>query len=287
MKVWINGKLVDKDQAVISVFDHGLLYGDGVFEGIRAYSGTVFQCAAHMDRLYASAEGIRLPISLTKEQMTEAMYETLEANGIRDGYIRLLVTRGPGTLGLSPFQCSGGSVIIIADQIALYPEEMYRSGLEVVVARHVRISPHMLPPSVKSMNYLNNILANIEATDAGVGEAIMLNADGRVAEATGDNIFLVRDGKATTPPVAAGILIGITRSVVMGLCGKLGIPLVEEDVSVEQLCQADEVFLTGTAAEVIAVTKIDGRVIGAGKAGPVTLKLLGAFREFIRAECGG
>ena len=287
MKIWINGELLEKDQAKISVLDHGLLYGDGVFEGIRAYNGTIFQCQAHLDRLYASAKTIDLPIAMAKEDLTEAMYETLRANDIRDGYIRLLVTRGIGTLGLNPFECSGGSIIIIADQIALYPPEMYQNGLEVIIAEHVRISPNMLPPAVKSMNYLNNILANIEATKAGVGEAIMLNAAGEVAEATGDNIFIVQNGVVATPPPEAGILVGITRKVVCGLCEKLGIPLQERRIAVEELFQAEEIFLTGTAAEVIAVTKVNGQVIGEGKAGPVTLKLLKAFRDFIRRECGG
>jgi len=287
MKIWINGELLERDQAKISVLDHGLLYGDGVFEGIRAYNGTIFQCDAHLERLYESARTIDLPLAMAKEELAEAMYETLRANDIRDGYIRLLVTRGIGTLGLNPFECSGGSIIIIADQIALYPPEMYQNGLEVIIAEHVRISPNMLPPAVKSMNYLNNILANIEATKAGAGEAIMLNAEGEVAEATGDNIFLVRDGAVSTPPPEAGILVGVTRKVVCGLCEGLGIELRERRIAVEELFQADEIFLTGTAAEVIAVTKVNGQVIGDGKAGPVTLQLLKAFREFIRQECGG
>jgi len=287
MKIWLNGELVDTEDAKVSVLDHGLLYGDGVFEGIRVYNGTIFQCAAHVDRLYESARNVRLPIAMSKQEMTDAMYETLRANGISDGYIRLLITRGVGDLGLNPFICEQSSVIVIADQIALYPPEMYENGLAVVVAEHRRISPDMLPPSVKSMNYLNNILANIEARDAGVGEAIMLNADNNVAEATGDNIFIVRGGSVVTPPVAAGILIGVTRKVTLGLCEKLSIPAEEKDFRLEELLGADEVFLTGTAAEIIAVTKVDGTVIGSGKAGPVTRKLLGAFREFIRAECGG
>ena len=287
MTIWLNGELVEKEDATVSVLDHGLLYGDGVFEGIRVYNGTIFQCQAHVERLYASAEAIRLPIAMSEQEMTDAMYETLKANGISDGYIRLLVTRGIGDLGLNPLICDRGSVVIIADQIALYPPEMYESGLAVVMAEHRRISPDMLPPSVKSMNYLNNILANIEARDAGVGEAIMLNAEGNVAEGTGDNIFIVRDGTVTTPPVSAGILIGVTRKVTIDLCGKLGVPIEEKDFGVDELMSADEIFLTGTAAEIIAVTKVDRTVIAAGKAGPVTMKLLGAFREFIAAECGG
>jgi len=287
MKVWMNGELVDKQDAKISVFDHCLLYGDGVFEGIRIYNDTIFQCAAHMDRLLASAEAIRLEVPFSREQITDAMYQTLRANGLSDGYIRLLVTRGPGTLGLDLDKCSAGAVIIIADTIALYPGEMYENGLEVIIAERRRISADMLPPAVKSCNYLNNILAKAEATDARAGEAIMLNAEGQVAEASGDNVFLVKGGTVFTPPPGAGILIGVTRRVVVGLCGKLGIPLEEQPISVAELRSADEVFLTGTAAEVIAVTKVDGQSIGSGKAGPVTRKLLEVFRRFIRDECGG
>jgi branched-chain amino acid aminotransferase len=286
MKVWMNGELVDQQDAKISVFDHCLLYGDGVFEGIRIYNGTIFQCAAHMDRLLASAEAIRLEVPFSADEITDAMYQTLRANGLSDGYIRLLVTRGRGTLGLDLDKCSAGAVIIIADTIALYPSEMYESGLEVIVAERRRISADMLPPAVKSCNYLNNILAKADATDAGTGEAIMLNAEGQVAEATGDNVFLVKGGTVFTPPPEAGILIGVTRRVVVGLCGKLGISLEEKPISVAELRRADEVFLTGTAAEVIAVTKLDGQSIGSGKAGPVTRKLLEAFRRFIRDECG-
>ncbi|MCD4699149.1 MAG: aminotransferase class IV, partial [Phycisphaerae bacterium] len=194
MKVWINGELVDKEEAAISVFDHGVLYGDGVFEGIRIYSGQIFQCVAHMDRLFTSAEGIRLPISLTKQEIVDAMVETIAANRITDGYIRLVVTRGPGTLGLNPFKCTNSMVFIIADQIALYPPHMYETGLEVIIARTRRISPEMLSPLIKSCNYLNNIMARIEAVDAGAAEAIMLNSEGTVAEATGDNVFIVSDG---------------------------------------------------------------------------------------------
>ncbi len=286
MKVWINGKLLAAEEAAISVFDHCVLYGDGVFEGIRIYNGKILQCSAHMDRLFASADGIRLPVTLTKQEIVDAMYKTLAANSISDGYIRLVVTRGPGTLGLNPFKCSGGSVIIIADQIALYPPEMYETGLEVIVAKTRRISSEMLSPTVKSCNYLNNIMARAEAVDAGASEAIMLNAEGTVAEATGDNVFIVSDGTVITPPPEAGSLGGITRQVVIGLAGDLEIPLAERTVTVEQLYSADECFLTGTAAEVIAVTKIDGHVIGSGKAGPITKKLLDAFRQFIQTECG-
>ena len=286
MKVWISGELVEGQDAKISVLDHCLLYGDGVFEGIRIYNGTIFQCAAHLDRLFASAEAIGLKIPLSREEITDAMYQALRTNGLSDGYIRLLVTRGPGTLSIDPPKCPKGSVIIIADSVELYPPEMYENGLEVVIAKTRRVSANMVPPSVKSCNYLNNILAKVEASDAGAGEAIMLNADGLVAEATGDNVFIVKDGTAFTPPPEAGILIGVTRRVVVELCGKLGIPLEEKPISVARLRSADEVFLTGTAAEVIAVTKLDGQSIGSGKAGPVTRKLLEAFRQFIRDECG-
>ncbi|KPK85528.1 MAG: branched-chain amino acid aminotransferase [Phycisphaerae bacterium SM23_33] len=287
MKVWLNGKLVDKAKACVSVFDHGLLYGDGVFEGIRVYNGTIFQCEAHLDRLFASAEAIRLPIPMTRQEITRAMQQAMRANQVREGYIRLVVTRGAGTLGLGPFDCSGGSVFIIADQVALYPQQMYEDGLAVVIARHRRISPDMLPPAVKSLNYLNNILAKIEAIDAGAGEALMLNAQGELSEATGDNIFIVRDGIVLTPPPEAGVLVGITRKVVMDLCRELGVPLEEKPLTAQELLAADEAFLTGTAAEVIAIARVDGKPIGTGKSGPITRKLLAAFRDFIRAECGG
>ena len=287
MKVWINGELVDKSQASVSVYDHGLLYGDGVFEGIRVYNGKIFQCDAHIDRLFASAAAIRLKVPYTKEQIVEAMKQSVSANGIVDGYIRLVITRGVGTLGLNPFKCSSPVVFIIADQIAIYSPEMYENGLDVIIAKTRRISPEMFPPSVKSCNYLNNIMAKIEAIDAGVPEAIMLNAAGQVAEATGDNVFIVSDGVIITPPVEAGILDGITRRVTIKLAKELNIPLMERAIEVDELYNADECFLTGTAAEIIAVRKVNDRIIGEGKAGPITLKLLEAFRNFIRSECGG
>ncbi len=283
MKVWLNGQLVDKADAKISVFDHGVLYGDGVFEGIRIYQKRVFEAQAHIDRLYGSAREIRLAIPHTKQEMIDAMYETLRANDISDGYIRLVVTRGEGTLGLSPFKCPTPTVYIIADQIALYPEEMYEKGMAVIIARTIRTSASMLKPSIKSMNYLNNIMAKIEAVDAGVAEAIMLNEHGNVAECTGDNLFIVKDGKVTTPPLNAGILGGITRRVVLRLAEQLGLPPAETDIRPEQLYAADECFLTGTAAEVISVTRVDGRVIGDGKPGPITRRLLDAFRQYIRS----
>jgi len=283
MKVWLNGELVEKAEAKLSVFDHGVLYGDGVFEGIRVYDGKVFQCEAHIERLFNSAREIRLAIPYTKQEIAEAVRETLEANDVADGYVRLVVTRGEGTLGLNPFKCPAPTVFVIADQIVLYPQEMYAKGMAVIIARTARTSARMLKPSIKSLNYLNNIMAKIEAIDAGVAEAIMLNEAGNVAECTGDNVFIVKDGRLITPPLEAGILGGITRAVVLKLAGENGIPAVEEDVDPDRLYAADEVFLTGTAAEVIAVTRVDGRIIGDGKPGPITGRLLAAFREFIRS----
>lgn len=281
MKVWLNGQLVDKGKAKLTVFDHGTLYGDGVFEGIRVYGGKIFQCQAHMNRLFNSAKNIRLVVPYTKQEIINATYDTLKANGIADGYIRLVVTRGAGTLGLGPDRCPSPSAYIITDQIALYSEQMYAEGLAVIIAKTIRTSPSMLNPAVKSLNYLNNIMAKIEAMDAGVSEAIMLNQEGNVAECTGDNIFIIKDGRLLTPPVSAGILEGITREVVMHLAAKLSIPLAERDITPQDIYDADECFLTGTAAEVIAVTKVDGKIIGSGRAGPVTTKLLEAFRQFI------
>lgn len=284
MKVWLNGNLVDRSEAKLSVYDHGTLYGDGVFEGIRVYGGRIFQCQAHIDRLYESAHKIRLVIPLTKQELADAMYATLRANNLADAYIRLLVTRGEGLLGLNPFNCATPGVVIIADQIALYPREMYEHGMAVIIAKTVRTSATMLDPSVKSLNYLNNIMAKIEAIDAGVAEAIMLNANGQIAECTGDNIFIIKNGTIYTPPTTAGILIGITRAVVIKLAGRLGIPLVEKEILPAELYAADECFLTGTAAEVIAVTKVDDRTIGKGRPGQITARLLAAFREFIKSD---
>jgi branched-chain amino acid aminotransferase len=283
MKVWLNGELVDTEDAKLTVYDHGTLYGDGVFEGIRIYNGRIFQCKAHVDRLYASAKQIRLAIPCTKQEIEDAMQETMRANGTENGYIRLVVTRGAGTLGVSPFKCAEPNVFVIADQIALYPKEMYEQGMAVIVAKTIRTSARMLSPGIKSLNYLNNILAKIEAVDAGVAEAIMLNEQGNVAEGTGDNLFIVEDSRAITPPLSAGILAGITRDVVLSLAPRQGVPAAEEDISSERLRRAEECFLTGTAAEVIAVTKIDDQPIGDGKVGPVTQKLQAAFREYIRS----
>jgi len=283
MKVWINGNLVEQGQAKLTVYDHATLYGDGVFEGIRTYGGKIFKCQAHVNRLYNSARQIRLAVPYSKQELIEAMAQTIAANEIRDGYIRLVVTRGAGTLGLNPFRCPEPNVFIIADQVTLYPREMYENGMAVIIAKTLRTAPSMLNPAVKSLNYLNNIMAKIEAIDAGVSEAIMLNIEGNVAECTGDNLFIVKDGQVITPPPEAGILVGITRGVVMDLAKRLGVAVLEQDISPESLYAADECFLTGTAAEVIAVTKIDGRIIGEGKPGPVARKLSQAFRNYIES----
>lgn len=287
MKVWLDGKLVDEPDARLSVLDHGTLYGDGVFEGIRVYNGRIFQCQAHIDRLFESARRIRLAIPLTKQELIDAIHETVRANECENGYIRLVVTRGQGTLGLNPFECRKPSVFIIAADIALYPQEMYDNGMAVIIAKTVRCSANMLDPGIKSLNYLNNICARIEAVDAGVAEAIMLNNKGEVTECTGDNIFIVTGGRAATPQADAGILMGITRGVVMRLAGKLGIEVTEGSITPDDLYAADECFLTGTAAEVISVTRIDGHVIGDGKPGPVTRRLLAAYREFIASGEAG
>ena len=283
MNIWMNGRLVEKRSAKLSVFDHGTLYGDGVFEGIRVYSGRIFQGKAHLDRLFNSAATIRLKIPYTKQALVDATYETLHANKRTDAYMRMVVTRGEGTLGLNPDKCLRPNTFIIVDTIDLYPREMYEKGLPVIIARTVRTAPRMLSPAVKSLNYLNNILAKIECLDAGVAEAIMLNDQGNVAEATGDNVFIVKGGRLITPPPSAGILLGVTRGVVVELARKLHIPLEEKDFGRADLYQADECFLTGTAAEVVPVSNVDGRPIGDGQPGPVTRKLMVAFHEFIRA----
>ena len=284
MKVWLNGELVDREAAALSVWDHGTLYGDGVFEGIRSYGGTVFQFAAHLDRLFSSAERIRLQIPQSRQELQDATYATMEANGTADGYIRMVVTRGAGTLGLDPNKCPRPSTFIIVGAVALYPEDLYERGMPVILAETVRTSPASLDPRVKSLNYLNNIRAKLECLDAGVSEAIMCNDRGEVAEATGDNVFVVRDGQLRTPPAEAGILLGITRNVVLHLCHRLGLPAAEQAIRPEDLRAADECFLTGTAAEVIAVTQVDGQTIGDGQVGPVTRKLLDAFRAFTQSD---
>ncbi len=284
MKIFLNDKLVDESEAKVSVFDHGLLYGDGIFEGIRLYSNRIFQCSAHLDRLFASAKTIRLNMGFSKDELEKAMYETTEANGQTNAYIRLVVTRGSGTLGLNPFLCDNSVSFIIADQIAMYTEEMYENGIGVIIAKTKRVNDSIMDPKVKSLNYLNNIYGKIECVDAGVPEALMLNQHGDICEATGDNVFVIRDGKLITPPADAGILLGITRSVAMHLARKDNIEVLEERVTPDDVYSADECFLTGTGAEVIAVTSVDGKQIGSGKSGPITARLLKAFREFILTD---
>jgi branched-chain amino acid aminotransferase len=279
--VWFNGELVPALEARVSVFDHGLLYGDGVFEGIRAYRGKVLKMRSHLNRLVESGRAIALDVPYTIGELGEAIHRTLAANELSDAYIRLGVTRGFGTLGLDPKVCRSPSTFIITDKIALYPEQMYAEGLVIVTASTVRTHPASLSPRIKSMNYLNNIMAKIEALNAGCIEAVMLNHQGFVAECTGDNIFIVKDGVLRTPPLHAGILEGITRNLVVDLAGKAGVPVEQVDLTRHDLYIADECFLTGTAAEVIAVTTIDDRRIGNGKPGPVTQQLLGAFRAFV------
>src|SRR5260370_32705035 len=281
-KVYINGKLFDKNDAKVSVYDDGLLYGDGVFEGIRVYSGKVFRLREHIDRLYDSAKHIWLEIPLSRDQVTKAVEDTVRVNDKRDGYIRLVVTRGAGSLGLDPRKTTDPQVIVIVDDIALYPPEVYESGLEVVTAATIRNHPNAVNPRIKSLNYLNNILAKIEAIRAGCLEAIMLNPNGEVAECTGDNIFVVKKGELRTPPQHAGILEGVTRGAVMELARKASIPVNEMTLTRRDVYAADECFLTGTAAEVIAVVKCDGRVIGTGKPGPMTKQLREAFHRLAR-----
>ena len=283
LKIWLQDGLVDEKDAVVSVFDHSLLYGDGVFEGIRVYAGKIFECKAHMDRLYESAKVICLPMPMEMDALVKAMEETVAANNVQEGYIRLLVTRGVGDLGLNPFLCKDGKIIIIADNVQLYPEELYEKGMTVVSVPSVRNHPMSCPPQVKSLNYLNNIMAKIEAIQAGAGEGIMYNHMGYVAEATGDNVFIVRNGTVYTPPVQAGSLDGITRQVVIKLAQKENIPVVEKDLTRFDLYIADELFLTGTAAEVIGAVEMDGRKIGDGRPGPMTKLLRKKFFEYARS----
>ena len=275
--IWMDGQHVPKSQAKISVFDHGLLYGDGVFEGIRAYNGKIFEEKAHLDRLYDSAKAIRIKIPYSPEELSKAMYDTMKLNGLTDAYVRLVVTRGPGDLGLDPRKCARPGVYMIVDKIALYPKELYEEGLPIVTATWCKNHPNATPPRIKSLNYLSNILGKIDAIDAGCLEAVMLNHLGYVAECTADNIFIVRNGTVITPPAEAGILDGITRNVVIRLCKSMDIPVREENLVRHDLYVADECFMTGTAAEVIGVISIDGRQIGDGTPGAMTKKLKDAF----------
>ena len=281
-RVFLNGDLVPREQATVSVYDHGLLYGDGVFEGIRVYGGRVFLLKEHVERLYESATAIRMEIPVSRETMIADVQRTVEANGLDDGYVRLVVTRGAGTLGLDIRRTSHPQVIIIADNITLYPAELYENGMELITASTIRNHPAALSPRVKSLNYLNNILAKIEGTDAGTVEALMLNHKGDVAECTGDNIFIVKGGLIRTPPPDAGILQGITRDTVIGLARDAGMTVSEVGLTRHDIFVADECFLTGTAAEVIAVVSLDGRRIGDGRPGPVTRDLRARFQKLTR-----
>jgi branched-chain amino acid aminotransferase len=281
LKIYISGQLYDKEDAKISVYDHGLLYGDGVFEGMRSYRGKVFRLAEHLDRLWNSAKAICLEIPLTKQAMAEAVNATLRANKIDDGYVRLVVTRGSGTLGLDPNRCSRPEVIIITDFISLYPPEYYENGLQIVTASTIRNHPAALSPRIKSLNYLNNILAKIEGLQAGCVETLMLNHKGEVAECTGDNVFVVLKGALLTPPTDAGILEGITRGAVIELAHDAGLPVRETSLGRHDIYVADECFLTGSAAEIVPVVKVDNRKIGDGKPGPITRDLTRRFRELV------
>jgi len=281
-KIYISGKYYDKADAKISVYDHGLLYGDGVFEGMRSYGGKVFRLEQHLDRLWDSAKGIWLEIPISKADMAKVVKDTLATNGIKDGYIRLIVTRGVGALGLDPNKCSDPQVICITDHIALYPKEMYENGLTIITASTIRNHSAALSPRIKSLNYLNNIMAKIEGLQAGCVEALMLNAKGEVAECTADNIFLIRKGKLITPPIDAGILEGITRDAVIELARAARIEVQEIACTKHDVYIADECFITGSAAEIIPVIKVDSRTIGSGKPGPVTLDLTKRFHQLTR-----
>jgi branched-chain amino acid aminotransferase len=287
-QIWIDGELVPAEKAAISVYDHGLLYGDGVFEGIRAYHGRVFKLASHLKRLYASAAAIRLEIPYAVDALNRAVRDTLKANDRKDAYIRLCVTRGVGSLGLNPFLCKRAGVFIIADSIRMYPQELYDDGMEIIIAKTIRNHPAALSPAIKSMNYLNNILAKIEAIDHGVLEAIMLNHQGNVAECTGDNLFVVRQNaqgrtELVTPPASAGALEGVTMTTVLSIAAHMGIQAGRAELKPDDVFNAKEVFLTGTAAEVIPVTKIDGKPIGNGTPGEITRKLSKAYHELVAA----
>lgn len=281
-RIYIDGEFYSEANAKISVFDHGLLYGDGIFEGIRFYHGRVFRLEQHLDRLWDSARSICLEIPMTKEAMSEAVLETIRQNHLRDGYIRLIVTRGVGNLGLNPADCRRPSVIIIAARIALYSHDVHRKGLGIVTCATRRCSPAALNPAVKSLNYLNNVMARIEANLAGADEALMLNDAGNIAECTADNVFVVRHGQMFTPPISAGALPGITRSVVFEIGAELGIKVLETNLTRHDIFVADECFLTGTAAEIIPVVKADGRIIGSGKPGSITARIIARFREMTR-----
>ena len=283
--IWLDGELVSREDAKVSVYDHGLLYGDGCFEGIRVYGGRVFKLRSHLERLYRSADLIRLAPAYPLAALANAVRETVAANGLKDAYIRILMTRGVGTLGLHPFRCPKPGTVVIVDAISLYPQELYERGMKVIVAKRPRIPVQCLDPAIKSLNYLNNILAKIEAIDADVLEAIMLNTDGFVSECTGDNIFAVKGGRISTPPEDAGILHGITRAYVMHeLAPALGMRVEQRPMRLEDLYTADEVFLTGTAAEIIGVSAIGDHTIGSGAVGPITKQLEAEFRKRVEKD---
>ncbi len=282
LKIWLDGQLVDRADAKISVYDHGLLYGDGVFEGIRVYAGKVFEADAHLRRLYDSAKAIRLEIPIPPEKMLAAIEQTFKANGFSDCYIRAVVTRGVGDLGINPRNSKSPSVFIISDLISVYPKEMYEKGMSVITSSYIRNHPAAQSPRIKSLNYLNNVLAKIEANDAGVPEAIMLNHAGNVAECTADNIFIVRGSQVQTPTTSDGILEGVTRRVIMELCAKNKIECVEKTLQRHDVYIADEIFVTGTGAEVMPVTKVDGRSVAKGEPGPITKRLLELFHKHVR-----
>lgn len=284
MVVYLDGQYVDSTEAKVSVFDHGLLYGDGVFEGIRIYGGNVYRLDEHLERLEMSAKAIMLSVPLDRAAMAEAVLETCRRNQLADGYIRLVITRGAGDLGLAPWLCEKPTLFIIASKISLYPPEYYENGLSIVTVPTRRIAPDALPPTVKSLNYLNNILAKIEARQAGALEAIMLNQQGYVAECTADNIFIIQKGTIITPAASAGALKGITRGSIFDIARELSIPIREADMTRYDVWCADECFLTGTGAEVIPVVKLDGRVIGTGKPGPITAAVLKSFRRRVLVE---
>ncbi|MFO0974479.1 MAG: branched-chain-amino-acid transaminase [Phycisphaerae bacterium] len=283
LKIWMDGKLVSTADATVSVFDHGLLYGDGIFEGIRVYNGTIFECKAHVDRMYQSAKAIRLEIPYSKAESIKALNDTVKANNCKDGYIRWVITRGPGTLGIHPFRTTRAVSFIIVDKIAMYLPEMYEKGMKVVTAATIRNHPAALSPQIKSLNYLNNIMAKIEAIDADCLEAVMLNHEGYVAECTGDNLFIVKRGRLRTPATHCGLLLGITRSVLIKLAAKRSIPVDETTLTRIDLYDADEAFISGTGAEICPVVEIDKRPVGDGRPGPLTRELMADFREYVRS----
>ncbi len=284
MKVFLNGKIVDEEEARVSVFDHGLLYGDGIFEGIRVYNKCVFKLDAHLERLEYSAKAILLELPWSRAEISDAVCETCRTNGITDGYIRLVVTRGRGTLGLNPYNCSNPQLIVMAQEIQLYPKEFYTDGLKTITVPTRRNGPGSLPSTIKSLNYLNNILAKIEAVNAGYMEAVMMNDQGFVSECTADNLFIVQKGTIYTPPAYAGALLGITRQIVLDMARESDIEVVETNLTRFDLWVAEECFLTGTAAEVVPVTEIDGRKIGNGTPGPIVVGFMETYRNLVSRD---